>query len=164
MIAQEKPIGPTPETKRHGDYVRPEGKGTLAVYTNRHPNLLGKLKGHGAITPRQWAAGVAFEGTWCHVNGSASPSRDSTIPPLGGVVHETEAQAERFAKSRARLHTILNRIGPGRYSILVSVVCFGEGIGQNRGAGKGKALILRGLLCESLDQCAIVYGIDKEAA
>jgi hypothetical protein len=161
MIAQEKPIGPTRETMRHGDYVRPEARGALAVYTNHHPNLLGKLRGHGTITPRQWAAGVAFEATYSRVWGSLSPSRDSTIPPVGGVVHETDAQAEKWAHANARTRTILNRIGPSRYSLLIAVVCFGEGLGAR---DRGKAARVYTALREALDQCAIVYGIDKEAA
>ena len=163
-MTEPKPLGPTPETMRHGDYNRPEGRGALAVYTNRHPNRLGRLLGYGVISQRQWAAGVAFEDTWGRVWGSASPGRDSTIPSVGGTSHETDTQAERMAKARARLNTILNRIGPGRYSLLVSVACYGAGIGSARGKGKGRTLTLRKLLCEALDQCAIVYGIGKEAA
>jgi hypothetical protein len=164
--AVEQPVlmTPTPEQIAKGGYERPTERGSLAVYTNKHNSLLAKLRGHGAINGKQQQAGCAFEATWVVVNGSPSPSRDSTIPAVGGTIHESEPQAERWAKAKARTMTILNRIGPQRYSLLVSVCCFGEGIGSNRGAGKGKVLILRKLLCESLDQCAIVYGINEEAA
>lgn len=165
--AQAEPVvaqRPTKEARQHGHYVAPESRGAVAVYTNLHSNVLGKLKGHGTITPRQHAAGLCFEETYTRVWGSASPSRDSTIASVGGEAHETQSQGERVAKARARLHTVLNRVGPQRYSLLVSVCVFGEGIGSNRGAGKGKALILRGLLQEALDVCADVYGLQHEAA
>lgn len=153
-------LGPTREAMRHGAYTAPETRGALAVYTNSHVNVLGRLRGYKVITPRQHAAGLCFEATWVKVNGSASPSRDSTIPAIGGTAHETEAEAERMAKARARTNTILNRVGPQRYSLLVAVCVFGESIGR----GRNKGLVLRKLLCEALDQCAIVYGIDQEVA
>jgi hypothetical protein len=160
---QEAPAAqrPTKEARRHGHYVVPESRGAVAVYTNLHPNLLGKLRGHGTITPRQWAAGVAFEETYARVWGSASPSRDSTIPAVGGTSHETEAQAERWARAKARTTTILNRIGPARYSLLVSVVCFGMGLG---GRDRGRNALAYEALREALDQCAVVYGISDAAA
>lgn len=161
---QEKAIGPTPEQLAKGGYDRPTERGSLAVYTNRHINVLAKLHAHGSITKRMKDAGDAFEATYAYVWGTASPSRDSTILPIGGKSHETEAQAERMAKARARLNTILGRVGPAGYALLVAVTCFGERIPANKGAGKAKALVLRKMLCEALGQCAIVYGIEEEAA
>jgi hypothetical protein len=146
---------------RHGDYVRPEGKGTLAVYTNRHPDILAKLCAHGTLTDKQLKAGRAFEATWVAQVGYASPSRDSTIPPIGGVIHESEGQAERWARLNGRLKLILQKVGPARYNLLISVCCFGEGLGPaNRAAGK----TLRVLFLEALNVCASVYGINEEAA
>jgi hypothetical protein len=154
---EPKTIGPTPEAMRHGEYVR--GDGARAVYTNNHANVLAKLRGHRTITQRQHAAGLCFERTWVAVWGSASPSRDSTIPPIGGTVHETDDRAERMARYRARLNTILNRVGPARYSLLVSVAVFGEGLGRER----GNELAYEALRA-CLDQCAIAYGLPEEAA
>jgi hypothetical protein len=151
---------PTPEQLAKGGYERPTERGSLAVYTNRHPNLLGKLRGHGTITARQWASGVAFEATYARTR-MLSPGRDSTIPPVGGVSHETEAQADRWAKAWARTRTILNRVGPSRYSMLVSVVCFGKGLG---GRDRGRNAYGYTALREALDECATVYGINDEAA
>jgi hypothetical protein len=157
VLSDPKAIGPTLETMQHGDYVR--GGGARAIYTNTHANILGKLRGYSTITARQYAAGLAFERTWVAVNGTPSPGRDSTIPPVGGTVHETEAQAERMAKHSARLSTILNRIGPAAYSILVSVAVFGRSIGRERG-NEGAYLVLR----RCLDECAIAYGLQDEVA
>lgn len=162
MNAQAKSIGPTPETMRHGDYIRPDGKGSLAVYTNTCGDRLGRLKSFRVISKRQWSGGVAFRRTWERVNGSSSPSRDSTIPPIGGTVHETEQQAERYGRDRARLATIYARVGPGRYALLIDVCCFDHGIGTASGKGKARVLMLRALLCEALDQCAVAYGIHEE--
>jgi hypothetical protein len=150
-------IGPTPETMQHGDYVR--GGGARAIYTNTHASVLAKLRGYSTITARQHAAGLAFERTWVAVWGTPSPGRDSTIPPVGGQVHETEGRAERHAKHRARLNTIVNRVGPHAYSILVSVAVFGESLGRERG-NEGAYHVLR----RCLDACAIAYGITDEVA
>lgn len=139
---------------RHGHYTRPTERGSLAVYTNQHANTLGRLKGYKRISPRQWAAGLAFEATWVYVCGSASPGRDSTIPPIGGTSHETDEQADRMAKRRARLHTILNRIGPKAYNLLVSVCVFGESLGP---VAKNEPLY--DALRAALTECAEVYGI-----
>jgi hypothetical protein len=158
MNAQPKPIGPTLETRRHGDYVRPEGKGALAVYTNRHPDILAKLHAHATLTERLYKAGRAFEGTWCIVRGHGSPSRDSTIPPIGGIAHETEGQAERWANANGRLKVILQKIGPLRYNLLIGVCCFGESLGPtNRAAGR----TTRDAFIEALEVCAYVYGIER---
>jgi hypothetical protein len=153
----QKAIGPTLETMQHGDYVR--GGGARAIYTNTHANILSKLRGYRTITPRQYAGGLAFERTWVAVWGTTSPGRDSTIPPVGGQVHETEGQAERMAKHRARLNTILNRVGPPAYSILVSVAVFGVSLGRERG-NEGAFLVLR----RCLDECAIAYGLQDDVA
>lgn len=156
----EKPLGPTEEAKRHGDYIQGRA-GRWAVFTNTQINILAKLAAHKCINGRQYAAGLAFERTYVVVWGNASPSRDSTIPPIGGIIHETEQQAERMAKHRARLHTILNRVGPMRYSLLVSVCVYGYRIGRDRGRA---AKTFEGLR-EGLNECAIAYGIqDEEAA
>lgn len=154
---EPKAIGPTVEAMRHGDYTR--GDGSRAVYTNNHVNVLAKLKGYRTISPRQHAAGLAFERTWIAVWGSASPSRDSTIPPIGGTVHETEDRAERVARYRARLNTILNRVGPSAYSMLVSVAVFGESLGRERGNERAYELLR---FC--LEECAIAYGLPEDAA
>jgi hypothetical protein len=161
MIAQEKPIGPTRETMRHGDYVRPEGKGALAVYTNKGNTLLMRLRAYDTISARQFQAGLAFEATHYVVWGSPTPSRDSTIPPIGGKSHETETQAERWSNARARLHTILNRdaVGPAVYAVLRQVCIWGEGFGgRDRGALRKRYDALR----KGLDECAAVYGISHD--
>jgi hypothetical protein len=143
---------------RHGDYVRPEARGALAVYTNRHPDILAKLRAHQTLTARQFKAGRAFEATWCRVKGHASPGRDSTIPPLGGMSHESDSQAERWANANGRLKLILQNVHPMRYNLLISVCCYGESLGESKLAA-GRAL--RKLLLEALDVCADVYGIEK---
>jgi hypothetical protein len=155
-LPRETTLGPTPETMRHGDYVRPEGRGALEVYTNRRANYLGRLLGNGSVTPKQASAGYSFIETYHQVWGTPS-RRDSTQPHISGQTHETAEVADRMARRRARLNTILNRIGPGRYSLLVSVCIFDEPIGPDRGKGK----VLHALLGESLDQCAIVYGVEE---
>lgn len=154
-----EPLGPTPEAKRHGDYVLPESRGALAVYTNRRQNPLGQLLGFGTINRRQAAGGLCFIETYGEVWGTGGTS-DSTVLRVGGYSHETERQAERMAKLRARLHTILNRIGPKAYSLMVSVCVFGESIGRDR----GKNCVLYDDLRFGLDQCAIAYGISEDAA
>lgn len=159
--AVEKPIGPTPEQLAKGGYERPTERGALAVYTNTHPDLLAKLYAHGTLSERQFKAGRAFEANWVSAIGGQSPSRDSTIPPLGGVAHESEGQAKRWARLNGRLKLILQKVGPGRYSLLVSVCCWGEGLGPaNRVAGR----VQRKLFRETLDVCADIYGIDRSWA
>jgi hypothetical protein len=64
-----------------------------------------------------------------------------------------------MAKHNARLTTILNRVTPPAYSILVSVAVFGHSLGRERG-NEGAFHVLR--LC--LDQCAIAYGLQDETA
>jgi hypothetical protein len=149
-------LGPTPETMRHGDYVLPETRGALAVYTNRRANYIGRLHTNGCITKRQLAAGLLFIETHNKAWGTVS-RRDSTQPWIAGQMHETAEQADRMAKLKARLNTIANRIGPARYSLLRSCVVYGETIGPNRGAARD----IHRMLCESLDQCAIVYGVEE---
>jgi hypothetical protein len=154
----KKPIGPTPEQLAKGGYEKPEGKGSLAVYTNTHPDILAKLRAHATLTERLYKAGRAFEGTWCIVRGNGSPSRDSTILPIGGVGHETEGQAERWARANGRLKLILLKVGPARYNLLISVCCFGEGLGPaNRMAGR----TTRKAFLEALEVCAHIYGIER---
>jgi hypothetical protein len=166
MPRKDKPvlqetIGPTPEQLAKGGYAKPEGeaaRGGLAVYTNTHPDILAKLRAHQTLTARQFKAGRAFEAPWCRVKGHSSPSRDSTIPPLGGMSHESESQAERWANANGRLKVILQKVHPMRYNLLISVCCYGESLGDSRLAA---VRLTRKLLLEALDVCAEVYGIEK---
>jgi hypothetical protein len=151
----EPTLGPTKEAMRHGEYVQGNA-GSRAVWTNRRPNMLMALRGSGSITGKQCAAGLCFIETW---TGAWYPgARDSTQPIIGGEDHETETQAERVAKQRARCNTILNRIGPKAYSQLVSVAVFDEPMGNYRKHAEAHVLFKA-----SLDQCVVVYGISEEA-
>lgn len=148
----EPPQKPTAEAQRHGEYVQ-GNMGARAVWTNRRPCMILALHGSGSLSMRQAAAGLCFIETYHAVWGSPS-RRDCTQPVLGGEVHETEKQAERWAAANARTNTILNRVGAAAYSQLVSVAVFDEPIGTYR-AAKDAHEMLRG----TLDQCAIAYGI-----
>jgi hypothetical protein len=135
---------------RHGEYTVPETRGALAVYTNRKVDILARLARTGAITALQREAGYAFEATYHIVHGSPS-SRDSTIRPVGGELHETETEAERWARANARTHTVLNRAGPAAYSALVSVAVFGEPVGRRVARARG--------LRAALTVCVVAYGM-----
>jgi hypothetical protein len=89
-----------------------------------------------------------------------SPSRrDSTRPVIHGYAHETAEQADRIARKRARLNTILNRVGPKAYSLLVSVAVYGEVLGKDRDAIIKRALY--DCLRSALDQCKTAYGVNE---
>lgn len=159
MTAADKPIAPTPEQIAKGGYERPTERGSLAVYTNRHNTLLMRLRAYRTISGRQYQAGLAFEETHHAAWGSLCVMRDSTVQAMGGVGHETETQAERISHAKARLNTILNRIGPRAYSVLRSVVVHGEGLG---GRDRGRLRKTYDDLRNGLDECAVVYGISDE--
>jgi hypothetical protein len=152
-------IGPTPEAMRHGDYVQ-GNSGNRAVITNRRSNRLGELHGYGIISAREMAAGLRFEETYTIVWGSASNRDPLDMGPRGGQVHETEGAAIRWAHANARTNTILNRVGPQAYSMLVSVCVFGEALGE----GKTKAgAERRDVFKAALRECATAYGIEDDA-
>lgn len=160
---REKSLGPTLEAMRHGDYVVPDARGSVRVYTNMGGTMLGVLCRNKAITTTQCAAGLCFQETYTAVWGSPS-RRDSTQPVVGGIAHETEAQAERMALRRARLHTILNRVGPKVYTLLMNVAVFDMSIGRLRPERPNSKPMQRlSMLRGSLDECAIVYGVDDAA-
>lgn len=156
--APPKPLGPTREAMRHGDYILPETRGALAVYTNAGSTMLGKLHRLGSITGRQLAAGLCFTATYHAVWGSPS-RRDSTQPVIGGRAHETEVAAAHWASSNARLQTILNRVKPAAYSLLVSVAVFDYRINgrADRPPGEERHKALKA----ALDECAEVYGVNE---
>jgi hypothetical protein len=160
MIAQEKPIGPTREQIAKGGYEKPEGRGSTAIFTNLNATYLDRLLNARAITRRQHAAGNAFMRTYLIAWGNMSTSADSTVLRIGGVSYETEGEALRWAHARARLHTVLNRVGPAVYDLLREVCVRETPLGRDRGRASHRYEMLR-LGC---NQCAIVYGIDKEAA
>ena len=144
---------PTPEQIAKGGYERPTGRGTVAVYTNRYQNVIGRMLQRGLLTKPQAAAGYAFERTWGIVNGGVSPSRDSTVPGVGGTIHESDDRIAYIAKADGRLKVILQKLGPKWYSIMVSACCFGEvNITDEVCAG----------LRDALELCAKVYGIGRE--
>lgn len=151
----EPPQRPTPEAQRHGEYVQ-GNSGGRAVWTNLKPAMLEAYERKGYISKAQAAAGICFRETYTSVHGSPS-RRDSTQPWIGGEIHETESQAERWAKNNARTTTILNRVGPSAYSQLVSVVVFDEPVGRYKDNRDAMAQ-----LTASLDQCKIVYGVNDD--
>jgi hypothetical protein len=156
----EPPQKPTPEALVHGDYTQGDG-GARAVWTNAAQNMLGRLYAAKSITKREFAGGWAFTETYTVVWGSGSNRDPLDMGPRGGTVHETEGVAERMARCRARLHTVLNRVGPKAYSMLVSVCVFNESIGHaNNQAGKDRRVTFKAALRE----CATAYGLTEEAA
>ena len=150
---------PTPEQIAKGGYERPTGRGTVAVYTNRHNTLLMRLRAYKTISGRQYQAGLAFEASYEIAWGSLTPCRDRTRPPVGGISHETETQAERIGRARARLNTILNRVEHRVYSLLRAVIIHGEGFG---GRDRGRLRARYDDLRRGLNECAEVYGISDD--
>ena len=156
----QETIGPTPEQMAKGGYTKPEGRGTRSVYTNINATYLDRLRNSGSITKRQHAGGEAFERTYVLVWGSMSSSADSTVHRIGGVSYETEGQAARMAQAKARLHTILNRVGPRIYDLLRETCVRGTPLGKDRGKAARRYEELR----HGCNVCAIVYGLQEDAA
>jgi hypothetical protein len=125
-------------------------------YVRRSPTLLDTLHRAGLVSQQQAEAGKRYADDHRHVWGSGG-SRDSCVLRIGGEVHETERQAEAWAKAKARMHSVLNRCGPGAYALLRRVAVFEERLGRNRGANvhRYRALVV------ALGECATVYGVPK---
>jgi hypothetical protein len=150
--------GPTPEAQRHGEYIQGDS-GKLAVWTNARENMLDRLFAAKSIGKVERAAGVCFIETYHAVWGSPSHRDPLDMGPRGGKVHETESAAERFTRNKARLHTILNRVGPRTYSMLVSVCVFNEPLGNGNTT---PAITRRMVFKAALRECIVAYGMQDE--
>lgn len=146
---------PTKETRAQAAYeeVRADTEGAKH-YRRRHNCLLDVLEARKSVTKQQAEAGRRYDVDHRLVWGTAG--RDSTIPPIGGVVHETDAQADRIIKAKARMNRVLNMVGPAAFKFLRSVAAFDQPIGRQ----DSKAQVERyALLKLALDAAAEVYGV-----
>jgi hypothetical protein len=146
-------MAPTPEARQHGRYAR--GDGPRAPFVNYGSTLLGKMAWAKSITTRQRNGGEAFAAT--HRLAWGSSTRDSTQPTIGGVSHETEAQAARMVARRGKLNAVLNRCGPAAYAVLVQVAVYEQALGRSRGVALPRYDALRA----GLDACAAEFDVGE---
>lgn len=144
-------VAPTPEAMRQNAYAKLDVGGRKA-YVRCEPALIDKLR---MLTRQQREAGKAFAADYARAWTLGGHRDVLDMSPRGGRVHETQTQAEAWARAKARLHTVLNRTGPKVYSILVQVCAFEEPLGDRR------RLEVYAALNEGLNVCARVYGVPE---
>lgn len=144
--------GPTIHAAQHGRYAR--SATPRAPYVNSASTYLGRLEVNGSITTRQRKGGEAFADTYRLTWGVSG--RDSTIPPVGGMSHETQSEAERTIARKAKLNAVLNNVAsPAAYVTLVNVAVFELTLGRNR----GPAAYEYDKLEDALDACVVVFDV-----
>lgn len=116
--------------------------------------LLDLLESRRTITRQECEAGKRYEADHRLVWGTSG--RDSCIPPVGGVVHETEAQAERIVRAKARMTKVLAKAGPAAFALLRQVAAYEQPLGkQNTKERVGRYASLK----MALNAAASVYGV-----
>lgn len=151
---------PTREAMTHAEYdLAPEVRdGPIAI--RKIKCRLDKLKGRKLITRQQHEAGMRFEADHIVAWGSAG-SRDSCVPSVGGMDHETPERADKIVRAKSRMNRILNMVGPACYNLLRNVAIYDMTLGKQNtleGVRRYKALNA------ALDAAAKVYGVcDYEA-
>lgn len=149
--------GPTTHAAQHGRYARSDAP--RAPYVNDASTHLGRLMVNGSITRLQRVNGEAFAQTWEAVWGSEG--KDSTQPRVGGIVHETRAQALTYIARRELLNRVLNAIPgsmrdrPRAYNVLIDVAAKGIALGRDRGVRRDDYARLR----RALDACVVVFDV-----
>ena len=147
-------IGPTPEQMAHRPYerVRRVMSGIeVKTYVCTEPTRAASMLRSGALTERQHDAGEA----WAQDNRTAFPppsGKDSCVLRVGGISHETEAQAAKIVAARQRMNRLLGRVGANAYAVLRSVFGHDEWHGDDR-----RLAALR----HALDAAAEVYGVPE---
>ena len=149
--------GPTPQAQAQQAYERRrlEVNGPR-VFARLAASLLDVLVKNGCITKQQAQGGEYYATDHVRIWGSVSLG-DSCVQRVGGVVHESEAQAEAIVYAKQRHNRILNRVGPAAYALLVQVAVFEEPLGRDRDKGTKLYALLR----HALDAAAQVYGIPQ---
>lgn len=147
--------GPTPEQIANGTYTRSDARmNPDRPFMRACPTYLDRLVVYGTITAAMCEAGKRFEQDDRTAWGTSG--RDSTIPPVGGMAHETEAQAERIVRAKARMAELLAICGPGTYAIVRQVAAYDQPMrGRDRGAGR----LVRDRLRSGLTAAIRVYGV-----
>ena len=116
------------------------------------PTRAAAMLRYGVLTKRQHDAGEA----WAQDNRTAFPppaGKDSCVLRVGGVAHETEAQAAKIVQARQRMNRLLGRVGANAYAVLRSVFGHDEPHGGDR-----RLAALR----HALDAAAEIYGVPGE--
>lgn len=157
-IPAQPRMKPTREARAQARYEEVTADTKGAKHFRRKFNcLLDMLEGRKTLTKQRAEAGRRFAVQYRVVWGSGG-SRDSCIPPVGGISHETPSQIEMITKFKALHNRILNMCGPGAYSIMVAVSVYETPLGM---ADRNKEKYDR--LKSALDAAAFVLGIPDYA-
>ncbi len=146
---------PTKEARAQAEFEEVAADVTGAKhYRRRITCSLDMMHLRGSITRQQCEAGKRYDADHRLVWGSSG--RDSTIPPLGGMIHETNRQAEANISARARMDRVLKLCGPVPYAVLRSVAAYDERIGRQ---DSKKRRLRYDALRAGLDAAAEVYAV-----
>jgi hypothetical protein len=126
------------------------------IYVNTGENLVSRLLRLATITRQQAEACFIFERDHLVVWGSHG-ARDSCVLRIGGEEYETDSMVGGIIRSKARMHAILNRAGPGPYALLRQVAVYGERLGKDAGRNARRYAALRA----AMDAAADVYGVPE---
>lgn len=152
-------LKPTREARAQARYeeVTADAKGGKH-YRRKVACLLDALEANGTISRQRCEAGKRYEVdhrlVW-HTSG-----RDSTIPPVGGISHETQAQAEAIVRAKDRMNRILNMVGPAAFTLLRRVAAYEQKLGRQ---DSKERVAQYDALKLALDAAAVVYGVPNYA-